>query len=235
MRIDFHAHILPGMDHGCKDLAMSLAQLNMATTHKINLIVATSHFYPHVESVSSFIRRRQEAWNCLKANKEKDSPMIMLGAEILLCNRIDKMEGIEQLSIENSNVLLIEMPLVKYWDLKLIDTVVRLKEEKRFQLVLAHGERYPESEVEKILEIGVLLQLNVASTTKRFPSQFVRRSMKQHQVVALGSDIHGLSNSYENFTRSMKRWGKEGDLIMKRTQNLIYTQAYNELEGVSHG
>jgi protein-tyrosine phosphatase len=46
MIIDFHAHILPGLDHGCKDLTTAVTQLKMAKKAGIDVVVATSHFYP---------------------------------------------------------------------------------------------------------------------------------------------------------------------------------------------
>jgi protein-tyrosine phosphatase len=219
--IDFHAHILPGMDHGCDDVAMSIAQMKMAAEHKIDVVIATSHFYPHVENVEDFLKRREDAWKTLKAAKLNEYPVIKLGAEVLICGNIDKMQGIEDLCIENSKVLLIEMPFMRQWETDLIETVVRLREEKGLKVILAHGERYPAAEVEKLLEKDFQIQLNVSSTANLIPSRFVKKCIKRNYVTALGSDIHGLHNSYKDFTRSMKKWGAQAERIMDKTRTLI--------------
>lgn len=219
--IDFHAHILPGMDDGCKDVAMSLAQLRMASDHNIMIVIATSHFYPHMEKVEDFLRRREEAWRSLSAIRDNKNPVIKLGAEVLLCNNIDKMEGIEELCVTNSRVLLIEMPYTRKWEKDLIETVVRLRDKNKLEVVLAHGERYPAKEIEKLLIRGFQVQLNVASTALVLTSPFIRKCMKKNQVAALGSDIHGLKNNYKYFPMSMKRWGKQALRVMDKSNYLI--------------
>ena len=219
--IDFHAHILPDMDHGCDGVAMSLEQLNMAAEQQIDVIIATSPFYPHIENVTDFLRRRKVAWDKLSAARVKEYHIIKLGAEVLICNRIDKMEGIEDLCIENSKVLLIEMPFKRHWDNNLIETAVRLREDKGLNVIIAHGERYPRKEMDKLLEKEFQIQLNVSSTANFILSSFVKKCIKEHYVVAFGSDIHGLSNSYKDFTRSMKRLGDKAEEIMEKTRKLV--------------
>ena len=221
MRIDFHAHILPEMDHGCDNLAMSLKQLKLAADQQIDMIIATSHFYPHIENVKEFLSRRKDAYDRLNAARVGSYPSIKLGAEVLICNRIDQMEGIKDLCIENSNVLLIEMPLKKHWDQNLIDTLLRLRDDHGLEVIIAHGERYLEKEMKKLLEEGFLIQLNVSSTANMFLSLFVKKCIKQDYVAALGSDIHGLENSYKEFTKSMNKLGNKAERIMERTRILV--------------
>ena len=59
--IDFHAHVLPGMDHGCKNITECKKQLSLAMSAGVSTVVATPHFYPHQHNVASFISRRTEA------------------------------------------------------------------------------------------------------------------------------------------------------------------------------
>lgn len=223
-RIDFHTHILPGMDDGCVDVEMSLGQLKLAADHEIDVMIATSHFYPHAESVESFLRRREDAWKELQAKRVNENPVIKLGAEVLICNGIERMEGIESLCVEQSNVLLAEMPFIYPWDPKLIQTVLKLREEKGLEVILAHGERYPRKEIEALMEKGFFIQLNVAATAKRIPSSFVRHSIKRGYVAALGSDLHGQDDNYKQFTRSMLQWGEEAEWIMLKTDQLLKGQ-----------
>lgn len=226
--IDFHAHILPGMDDGCDDLAMSLAQLKMAADQNIRIVIASSHFYPHLENLEDFLRRREEAWKSLSARRDNVNPIIKLGAEVLLCNNIDKMRGIEKLCVAGSKALLIEMPYMRKWDIKLIETMLRLRDRNKLEVVIAHGERYPAREVRRLLDIGFQIQLNVASTVPIFPSPFIKRCMEKDQVIALGSDIHGLRNNYKDFSRSIKKWGKQALRVMEKTYQLLENDGDNK-------
>src|ERR1700757_146818 len=46
--IDLHSHLLPGIDDGSKDLAMSLAMARMASSDGISTIACTPHILPGV-------------------------------------------------------------------------------------------------------------------------------------------------------------------------------------------
>ena len=219
--IDFHAHILPGMDHGCDDIVMSVRQLRMAGEHKVDIVIATSHYYPDQENVEHFLRRRAAARDSIEAVRRDTYPAIRLGAEVLICSNIDKMMGIEALCIENSRVLLIEMPFIKQWDMKLIATVERLRNEKELEVVLAHGERYPMKELDKLLERGFPIQVNVSPALQLKSLHFVKQCIEYDYVAAFGSDIHGLHNSYRDFTRSIRRLGSPAEKVMERTRMLL--------------
>ena len=43
--IDFHTHILPGIDDGAKDVSVSAAMLEMEKEQGVNEIVLTPHYY----------------------------------------------------------------------------------------------------------------------------------------------------------------------------------------------
>ena len=45
--VDFHSHILPGVDHGSASLEMSVEMLKTAKKAGVATIVATPHFYKH--------------------------------------------------------------------------------------------------------------------------------------------------------------------------------------------
>ena len=59
--IDFHSHILAGVDDGAPDLQTSLDMLSALSDMGVDKVVSTSHYYNSVETISSFISRRDEA------------------------------------------------------------------------------------------------------------------------------------------------------------------------------
>ena len=55
--IDFHTHILPGMDDGASDAAESLAMLRTSYQQGVDTLFATSHFYADEEDPASFLKQ----------------------------------------------------------------------------------------------------------------------------------------------------------------------------------
>ena len=120
LSLDYHAHILPGCDHGSSSVDMSLKQMDMAKEAGIQTICATPHFYPHKESVSSFIERRRQTADNLWAQIPADAPRVLLGAEVLICDGMERLNGLRELCLEGTNELLLEMPFYRWpapiWD-----------------------------------------------------------------------------------------------------------------------
>jgi protein-tyrosine phosphatase len=60
---DFHSHILPGIDDGCKTAEESLQVLKMMAEQCIERVAATPHFYASHsgESPDEFLVRRNAA------------------------------------------------------------------------------------------------------------------------------------------------------------------------------
>lgn len=106
LSLDYHAHVLPSGDHGSDGLETSLRQLDMAAAAGIRTVCATPHFYPHRESVESFLRRRAECAQLLRAHLPEQVPQICLGAEVLICDGMERLDGLHRLCREGTNELL---------------------------------------------------------------------------------------------------------------------------------
>lgn len=219
--IDFHAHILPGADHGCDSKDMCLKQLKQAKKNGIDIIVATPHFYPDTDTVEAFLKRRKEAYDEIRELEEKGLPKVLLGAEVLICNNMDRLEELEKLCIEGTRTILIEMPFAKRWDKRLTDAVRAIKEVRGLNVVLAHIDRYNKDEVRKLTDMGVKAQINATAMYKLRSMFKCRYYMKNCDVVALGSDIHRLSDNYKYLRRAVKKQAKSGNVIMKKTNAII--------------
>lgn len=165
LSLDYHAHILPGCDHGSDGLATSLKQVEMAASAGVKTICATPHFYPHKESVESFLRRRKKTAGLLLRELPENAPLIQLGAEVLICDGMERMDGLNRLCREGTNELLLEMPFYA-WPESIWDTLYLLCDLADIQIVLAHAERYPAENIEKLICESVPLQLNAECLTK---------------------------------------------------------------------
>ena len=59
--IDFHTHILPGIDDGSRDIVQTKELLRQAHRQGIHQILATPHFYADRDSAGHFLRKRKES------------------------------------------------------------------------------------------------------------------------------------------------------------------------------
>ena len=202
-KVDFHAHILPGADHGSDSTETSLVQLEYANEVGVTRIVATPHFYPHRHTLDAFIKRRYDAYSSLMSvyNGNID---IKLGAEVLLCEGLENLEGLEKLCLEGTDFILIELPFSEFRE-SYVDTVRKIQR-RGLKVILAHVDRYPVSDIEKLLDIGVkYLQVNAEGMAKFFKPKKIFEWAKYGNVVALGSDIHGKDKkAYKLFDKVYK-------------------------------
>ena len=220
MIIDFHSHILPEVDHGCKNINEADKQICMAEKANVDLIIATPHFYPAMETVESFLERRKQGRRQLADVEKKYAVDIKLGAEVLICEHIENMEGIDKLCIENTDILLLEMPQGKEWNSQLISTVQELS--INYCVFIAHIDRYDMTDVKKLDGINVNYQMNAKCLCSLFHNKMITALLKEGKISAIGSDIHGVNNrSYELFLRACKKDKERNYGVMERTQKFF--------------
>ena len=141
------------------------------------------------------------------------------GAEVLATEGLDHMEGVQDLCIAGTDVLLLEMPFFK-WNDRLYKTVSRLCR-SGICVLLAHVDRYPAGDVQKLFEMGAVGQVNCSAFAHPLRRSLYRSFVRQGFVRALGSDIHLPADfraknilraeSYlgQNLMAELDAWGKE--------------------------
>ncbi len=219
MTVDFHAHVLPGVDHGSRHLETSLKQLQLAHEASVDTIIATPHFYPHKEALNDFLDRRLQSELLLRQHMDS-APHLLVGAEVFVCHGMERMDRLSQLCITGTNILLLEMPS-SHWNEQLMETVVAIGEENGICVVLAHIDRYDPKPTEELLSYGILAQLNADSLLNSFHRRRLRRYIDAGSVVALGSDIHGTEPGYGPFLKVKKHLGLAFETVMDRTEGLL--------------
>ena len=210
--IDWHSHILPGMDDGSRDVAESMAMLEMEAAQGIRTVVATPHFYANDESLESFLDRRSAAFAALKAQLPKDAPEVVLGAEVRYYQGISRMEDMKALRIGGSRLLLLEMPMIT-WTEYMIRELIELSARSGIRLVLAHVERYfglQKRELwKRLADHGILMQVNASFLTTFASKRKAISLLKEGSVRFVGSDCH-------NITTRSPQMGKALELIQKK-------------------
>lgn len=216
--IDFHSHILPGADHGSSSIETSKKQLALAAECGINRVIATSHFYPHVHTVDAFLEKRNNAYSALAPHIPGEME-IRLGAEVLICNGIENLPGLEKLFIHGTNSLLLELSGSDF-ESEHIDSV-RALIARGVDVILAHADRYEPSLIEEMISIGVRIQLNAESLNTVFKRKVLYDWLSRGLVVALGSDIHGADKSaYPSLIKAYSKIGKHAEAVCRESAKI---------------
>ena len=196
MIIDFHTHVLPGVDDGARDVETSLEMLRQSARQGVQILVATSHFYASLDRVESFLERRRASLEALRAQAAPELPDVVPGAEVAFFRGISDAKQIEALRIENTDALLLEMPF-RRWTQDELDEVAALVERRGFRLILAHLERYlPMWEnrrwIQQLLEMDLIVQINAEGLLDWRQRGKLLKMFEKGQAQLLGSDCHGL-------------------------------------------
>lgn len=233
MVIDFHAHILPGADHGSKSREITRAQLGLISAAGTDAVVGTPHFYPHKDNIAAFLARRNAAIERLTDCAIPPSLQIFVGAEVQVCEGLEEMEDLEALCVQGTSVILLEMPFAP-WSTRLTDTVLAIGE-RGLTPVLAHVDRYDEKLLAPLLKQGIGAQLNAEAFEGFWARRRANRMLSAGCVVALGSDLHGVeTEGYAPFVRLQARLGDAADAVFKRSADLLKNaENYTRLVGKS--
>lgn len=207
LTLDYHAHVLPGCDHGSDSVETSRKQLAMAAAARVRTVCATPHFYPHKESIPSFLQRREASARLLRENLTADAPQLQLGAEVLICDGMERLDGLPRLCRSETNELLLEMPFYQ-WPEAIWDTLYALCERRDIEIVLAHAERYSPEAIEQLIRDNVALQLNSECLTRPLHRKRYLTWIKNGSVKYLGSDIHMLGDGYRAWEKCVKLLSK---------------------------
>ncbi len=226
--IDFHAHILPGADHGCDCAETALRQLEAAQAAGISCIVATPHFYPERHSTTSFFERRDEALALVESLGS--SVKIVPGAEVRLCEGLDALPELKMFGIGESGNILIEMPQ-EPWTARLIDSLLRTRSERRLNVILAHVERYSPEEIEELFRLNIKGQINASALVSLTRRGRYYKWIDGGFVNALGSDVHGTGGAYKDYSRAMLILGGRGEMLQKSMNDLMLKAKIRDSEG----
>lgn len=202
--IDFHTHILPGMDDGSRSVEQSLEMLNIEARQGITGVVLSSHFYADENNIDAFLQRRQAAFDRLAQQYSKDMPRLYLGAEVQYFEGIGRCDDLSRLCISGTDLLLLEMPMTP-WSKRMVDDVIQLNKRSDIRIVIAHLDRYfdcqPKALWRRLVDVGFLIQINT-SAFRHFRSRMIVMNMlKRGQVHFLGTDCHGVHSRSPEWTK----------------------------------
>ena len=213
---DVHCHILPGVDHGSKNVEQSLAMLQAQLNMGINRVICTSHV-----TAGTFENTPQslgDAYQLLKqAVADAGLPVeLHYSAEYRLDEYFQQERAAEHLIPMPGNYLLLENSFQQ--ELLGLDELFFELRIKRYHIMMAHPERYSyytrrRQRYEELHRRGVKFQVNILSLAGYFGEGARSNALwllKNDLVDMLGSDMHDLDHArvIQDYINS-KEWRKK--------------------------
>lgn len=184
-------------------------------------MIATPHFYADRQRVDDFLYRREKAFDALRESQRYAGPSLLLGAEVAFFKGISEAERLDDLTVEGTRVLLLEMPF-RAWSSSDIREVRELSVNRGYQIVLAHLERYMgisenKKRISELLELPVHVQINAESLLDWKSRRKLIKMFGGNQAHFLGSDCHGLHHRKPNLGEGRAVLQKKlGDAFLKQ-------------------
>lgn len=201
--IDWHCHILPGVDDGFQEQEKSLQMLQIYEKIGLREVWFTPHIMEDVPNETSHLRRVfaefQSAYmaDYTQRNPEGTEPLSLhLAAENMLDALFEKrLKAHDLLPLgKEGNMLLVETSIFSA-PMNFYGLIERIKN-AGYTPVLAHPERYlymEKADYEKLKKMGVKFQKNLFSTQGQYGDKVKKRCkqlMKWGMYDLTGSDLH---------------------------------------------
>lgn len=195
--VDFHNHLLPGLDDGVKTIEEGIEILHFFQSKGFQQVITTPHVYAEVYPNTTADIQRQYL---LMQEAMKDQGLtIKLGvaAEYFVDDHLlDLLDSNEKLLSFGGGYVLMETGF--HARPMMFDEVVFKIKTAGYQPILAHPERYQYlaedfSWLRRIRENGVHLQVNLLSFSGVYgpkPKQIAKKLWKLGMIDFVGSDIH---------------------------------------------
>ena len=202
--VDFHCHILPGVDDGSASMEETLGILRLMAEQGIRYAVATPHFYAQNDTPERFLKRRiQSALRLQEVLRvSPELPQVTLGAEVYFFRGISHSEVISQLTIGGGKCILIEMPSSS-WTESMYRELEAIYTERGLTPIIAHIDRYirpfrAKKVLQRLSELPVLVQANAEFFLDKRTAPMAMRMLASDKIHLLGSDCHNLKDRKPN-------------------------------------
>lgn len=207
--IDFHSHVLPGLDDGSTSLEESISMLRMEAEQGITHVVATPHFYARHDSPAHFLEQREAAFDALQAQTDTSLPHITLGAEVHFFRGMSESEILPCLTVGQTPYILVEMPAPP-WQEDFYRELEAIRTKQGLIPIIAHIDRYigplrTHGIPARLEELPVLVQANADFFLKPATASMALKLLKEDRIHLLGSDCHNTSSRKPNLAAAVRR------------------------------
>lgn len=203
--IDWHCHILPGVDDGFQQVEKSLKMLSLYEEQGMREIWFTPHIMEDVPNEPAHLRQVfaefQSAYaaDYVRRHPEGDTPLrLHLAAENMLDALFEKrLKSGDLLPLGTDGKYLLVETSIFSAPMNFYGLMERIKN-KGFVPVLAHPERYLYMEMEgyeRLKKMGVKFQRNLFSLEGQYGKEVQKRCkklLKKGMYDLVGSDLHNI-------------------------------------------
>ena len=227
--IDIHAHILPGVDDGARDIDESVEIVRWLHHQGVERVIATPHYivdteYSSPKEINTLLLEELKS----KLKGEGVEVELALGNEIYIDREVISLLRSDTISsMAGGSYLLVELPIndvfLNYEDY--LQALISMG----YKVILAHPERYVimQKDYKKLCELcemGVLLQCNLRSILGSYgkkPEHLIKKLAKEKRIFALASDTHRVGKvDYLKIARQrLKKYYNERELEQLLTLN----------------
>ncbi len=233
--LDFHSHILPGIDDGSRNWDMTMEMLQLSWDAGVRAMVATPHFLPwghrlRKEKVLALTAEAQE-----RAQRDLGIDMKIYPGEELYYHSglLQDLEEGRALTLAGSRYVLVEFS--EQASFREIHTAAASFRRSPWTLIIAHVERfeslYREQDLQEILDMGALLQSNAEEMERGFldrRKRWLKKRYDARQITFVGSDTHDPVKRPPLSDRSL-RWFRD-HLDASYREALLWDNAVRLLE-----
>ena len=231
--IDFHTHILPGIDDGSSSTAESINMLKSLESQGVKKVVFTPHFYAYSNDIEEFCKNRRHSFRKLKREllKTDINIEIYLGCEVLYFDEIWCVQNLEKLCLSGTKYILVEMPFSR-WTRSMVEAFMKIQEQG-ITPIIAHVDRYLRynSNLDVFFDLaenGIFFQVN---------SDFIKHVLLRNKIIKLfkyglirsiGSDCHGMKRRTPDYIEAI-------DFLKKKLSKEEFEEFEKHQKRIMHG
>ena len=210
--IDFHSHILPGIDDGSRSIGQSIQILKEAKEAGFSKVILTSHYMEEYFECDEKDRKKLIE----ELQKEVKDTELYLGSEIYITdNIVDLIKDGKASSINGTKYVLFEFPLAETKPMNDKEVIYRLIE-NGYVPIIAHPERYPFIQKDpdylfELSDMGALFQANFGSIIGMYGNKAkktLKELLKNDLISFFGTDTHRPEQVFTKMPHIMKKLRK---------------------------
>ena len=220
--VDFHNHLLPGIDDGSKSIEQSQEMLNIYNELGIEKIIASPHVFKDLyPNTSKTIKKSYDSLTSSLINQK--IKLLGYGAEYMVDEFFFKeLDKKSELLTCFKNHVLIEIPF--FGQLKLLEEALFKLQNVGYVPILAHPERYiaieSSKKIEELKSRGAKMQLNALSL-----NGFYGKEVKDKSNNFLRSQLYDFICTDAHNPYQLK---KLKEIYLKKKDIVIWNEIYEK-------
>lgn len=216
MKIDFHSHVLPGLDDGATDLQNAVELVSAMKEWGFERITCTPHITNKFRNNPETIRPAFELLQNALQERGTDIELKMSAEYRLVPETWPEVLEKQWLMPIEDRFILMELPIFDPEDIKDIKPIEEFRKVKSLGLtpLLPHPERYfylPYDELLRFVDAGVMIQSNYGSLAGVYGTEVQQRAQRlldEGLVSFLATDMHNM-----HYIKTIGAWFSEGNSI----------------------